>query len=197
MNGLTAQLADLVERGRGQSPEKDDQEAPSATQEQEQSTTDDAYEAHKRWWQPVVDMKFDAPGQDPPTLRWMNNVRAKLPWPSTWLTAWCNDSPNGVCGVALSGRGKRIDELWRRLRRDADQIQQELPEGSTVQEGRFGIGLIKPNAEFKDDEERRAWLKETLNTFVNVLRPRILKAVDRSNRRGDALAEWDWQRPVT
>jgi hypothetical protein len=100
-----------------------------------------------------------------------------------------------VCGVALSGRAKRINELWRRLRRGADEIQHDLPAGSTVEGGRFGIGLTKPNSEFRDDDERRAWLKATLNAFVSVLRPRIAKVAGRASQRtGDGLADFDQQR---
>jgi hypothetical protein len=99
-----------------------------------------------------------------------------------------------VCGVALSGRAKRITELWRRLRRDADEIQRELPAGSTVEAGRFGIGITKPNSEFRDDDERRAWLKATLNAFVNVLRPRIAKAASRAGQ-GSGDDSFDQDRP--
>lgn len=137
-------------------------------------------------------MKFDDPQQEQPRLYWMNNTRTPMPWPGIWLTAWRNESPDGVVGVALSGRGRRISELWRRLRRDADEIQRQLPAGSTVEGGRFGIDITKPNSEFRDDDERRAWLKSTLNAFVNVLRPRIAKAASRTSQRaGDGLADQD------
>jgi hypothetical protein len=190
LKSLKGTVADNVEREK--EPDGENQEIlPSSPVRQEQSSGVDAHKAaHQQWWQPIVDMKFDDPGQvDQPRLHWMNNTRTPLPWPGTWLTAWRNDSPDGVCGVALSGRAKRIDELWRRLRRDADQIQRELPEGSTVEGGRFGIGLTKSNSEFRNDDERREWLKATLNTFVNVLRPRVVKVANRANpRTGNGVA---------
>jgi hypothetical protein len=172
---------------------EDEGEPPSAPQQREPSSSGDAYDRHKQWWQPIVDMKFDDPKQvEQPRLYWMNNTRTPMPWPSIWLTAWRNESPDGVCGVALSGRARRISELWRRLSRDADEIQRELPAGSTVEGGRFGIGITKPNSEFRDDDERRAWLQATLNTFVNVLRPRIIAAEKTAGRRrGDGRAATD------
>jgi hypothetical protein len=145
------------------------------------STDDDPREAHTKWWQPIVDMKFDDPDQEQPTLHWKNNTRTHLPWPGTWLTTWRNESPDGVCGVALSGRADSLEDLWPRLRREARQIERELPDGSTVSEGRFGIGLLRPNSEFRDDDERRAWMKATLNKFVNVLRPRMTKLAQKAS----------------
>jgi hypothetical protein len=206
---MQGQLADLVEGGRGQllqtsqtlrAPQIEDQEEeepPPPSQQQEegpQEPSGDAYDRHQQWWQPIVDMTFADPQQEQPRLYWMNNTRTPLPWPSIWLTAWRNESPDGVCGVALSGRAKSIKELWRRLRRDAEEIRRELPAGSTVEGGRFGIGITKPNSEFRDDDEKRAWLKAILNAFVNVLRPRIAKVAGRASQRtGDGLAAFDQQ----
>jgi hypothetical protein len=201
LQNMQGQLADLVEGGRLWAPQVEDQDKeeereqpPQQQQQQEpQESSGDAYDRHRQWWQPIVDMKFDDSEQlEQPRLYWMNNTRTPMPWQGIWLTAWRNESRDGVCGVALSGRTKKINELWRRLRRDADEIQRELPAGSTVEGGRFGIGITKPNSEFRDDDERRAWLKAALNTFVNVLRPRIAKAASRTRRRtGDDLAALD------
>jgi hypothetical protein len=134
-------------------------------------------QAHDKWWQPVVDMKFSDPEQQSPRLHWKNNVRAPMPWRGTWLTGWRNDSPDGVCGVALSGTGKSIDALWRKIR--AAELKDELPEGATVEPGRFGIGLLRPNSDFRNDDERRAWIKSTLDRFASVLRPRMKALVEK------------------
>jgi hypothetical protein len=126
---------------------------------------------HRAWWQPIVEMKFDDPQQPQPQLFWKNNVRTPLAWPETWLTAWRNIREDGVCGVALSGKQQNIESLWWVIRRDAKTLESKLPKGSTVDRGRFGIRLTKPNSEFASDDERRAWLKANLNAFVNVLAP--------------------------
>jgi hypothetical protein len=136
-------------------------------------------QAHKRWWQPVVDMKFSGPAQPRRRLHWKNNIRVDLPWPGTWLTAWRNDSPDGVCGVAVSGRGPRIDALWRKIRSQAEELESELPEGATVEAGRFGIGVMRPNAEFRDDDERRAWIISNLDRFASVLSPRMKALIEK------------------
>jgi hypothetical protein len=136
-------------------------------------------QAHDKWWQPVVEMKFSDPDQVPPRLHWKNNVRVPLPWRGTWLTGWRNDSPDGVCGVALSGTGKSIDAFWRRIRGQAAALESELPEGSTVEPGRFGIGIMRPNREFRNDDERRAWLIKNLDRFAGVLRPRMKALIEK------------------
>jgi hypothetical protein len=94
----------------------------------------------------------------------------------TWLTTYTfgrEDKPDAGCGVALSGYEDDLDELWRLMRRERKEIQSELPNGSQVESGRFGIRLTRLNTEFRDDDEKRSWMKATLNTFVNVLRPRM------------------------
>jgi acylphosphatase len=128
---------------------------------------------HKQWWQPVVDMKFDDPGQEQPRLYWSNNVRAPLPWPDTWLTGWRNVNEDGLCGVALSGKEKSVEAFWRVIRGQAWKIEAALPKVVASIEGRFGIRITKPNSEFGSDEEKRAWIKEMLNQFALVLRPYI------------------------
>lgn len=129
-------------------------------------------EAHRLWWQPVVDTKL--PGSDqPPRLYWKNNIRAPLPWPDAWLTVWRNEETNGVVGVAVSGKGNAVDDLWRHLQPSAAALQASLPPGSTVKAGRFGIGITKANGDFKSDDERRAWMRETMLTFLAALTPRL------------------------
>ncbi len=129
-------------------------------------------ETHRLWWQPVVDTKL--PGSDqPPRLFWRNNVRVPLPWADTWLTVWRNAETDGVCGVAVSGKANAVDELWRHLQPSAADLLASLPPGSTVKSGRFGIGVTKPNSEFKSDDERRDWMQRTMLAFLAALTPRL------------------------
>lgn len=132
-------------------------------------------EAHALWWQPLVEMKFDDQNRPSPRLYWKNNVRVPMPSTGTWLTAWHNERPNGVCGVALSGKAESVDTFWRKIRRDVRELQSELLEGAAVEAGRFGIGLTRSNAEFRNDDERREWIKTTLIRFVGVLAPRMMR----------------------
>lgn len=155
----------------------------AATEEQapEQQEPETQRQAHDRWWQPVVDMKFSDPGQEAPRLRWKNNVRVNLPWDGTWLTGWHNDSLDGVCGVGLSGRVESVEAFWRAIRKQASALEKELPAGSTVEPGRFGIGIQRPNAEFRDDDERRAWIIHNLDRFASVLRPWMAALAEKRN----------------
>ncbi len=139
------------------------------------------HDAHRRWWQPVLDTPPNNSGMQPPKLYWKNNVRFPLPWPGTWLTVWRNETADGVCGVAISGKAGNIEELWRAIQPKAAELEAALPPGSSVLPGRFGIGLLKPNQEFKNDDERRAWMQTTLLAFLKVLVPRLRALQGKTN----------------
>lgn len=50
----------------------------------------------------------------------------------------------------------------------------ELPEGTEIKTGaKWPIMIYEVDIEF--DDERRAWIMKTMNTFANVLRPRLRK----------------------
>jgi len=155
------------EDSRGDVPLSHDQSSSS------RRATSIERQTHSSWWQPIVSMSFDDPDQQPPRLYWKNNVRTSMPWPGTWLTAWMSQGPSGVTGIALSGHEDNLDEFWRSIRRVKQEIQAELPDGANVDSGRFGIQITRPNTDFHTDDEKRAWMKEKLNQFVNVLRPRM------------------------
>lgn len=132
---------------------------------------------NRRWWQPVLDMRFDDPDQEPLRLFWPNNVRAQLPWNGLWITAYRNDAPSGKCGVFLAGRERELDDAYQLLMPELDEIVSELPEGTKTggvrASGGTAILTIRPNSGFQNDDEKRDWLRKTLNQYVNALRPRI------------------------
>jgi hypothetical protein len=64
-----------------------------------------------------------------------------------------------------------VDALWKHVKGSVAQLESALPPGSTVKPGRFGIGVTKPNAEFKTDDERRAWMQRTMLAFLTALQP--------------------------
>ena len=136
------------------------------------------HEQHRSWWQPIIDMRFDDPDQGRPKLHFPNNVRAPLPWPGTSITAF--DTVDR-CGVFLSGRGAALLELSEKIEADLDEIVRELPNSTVVRRSDdardFDLSLILPNSTFSDDDQKREWLQESLNAFVNVLRPRIKRLV--------------------
>jgi hypothetical protein len=136
---------------------------------------------YRRWWQPVLDMTFDDPDQEPPKLFFPNNVRAQLPWPGTWVTAY---NSTITCGVFLAGREGPLLEAWERLAPDLDMIAAELPNGTkagTVRSsGDIGILTDRKIGEFANDDAKRDWLRNTLNAYVNALRPRLRRAIERA-----------------
>jgi hypothetical protein len=133
---------------------------------------------YRRWWQPVLDMSFDDPDQEPLKLYWPNNVRAQLPWPGTWITAY---QSTRTCGVFLAGRERELEEVLHLLSPQLDQIASELPEGTEIgnvrSSGGMAIKTTRSIGTFKNDYEKREWLKPVLNQYVNVLRPRLKQLV--------------------
>jgi hypothetical protein len=134
---------------------------------------------YRRWWQSVLDMGFDDPDQEPLKLYWPNNVRAQLPWAGTWITAYQSTK---TCGVFLAGRERELEELLHLLSPHLDQIASELPAGTEVgnvrSSGGMAIKTTRAIGTFKNDDEKRDWLKLVLNQYVNVLRPRLKQLVE-------------------
>ena len=127
--------------------------------------------AYRRWWQPLLDMTFDDPDQGPPRLYYPNNVRAQLPWPGTWVTAY---GGTDHYGVFLGGREGALAELW-------EEIVAELPPGTEEGvrwDGSKGILTKRSIDTFAGHDEAREWLKRTMNAYVNVLRPRMKHFVE-------------------
>ncbi|AWN35958.1 hypothetical protein [Methylobacterium radiodurans] len=128
---------------------------------------------YERWWQPVAQMRFDDPEQPSPEVRWPNHVRASLPWPNLWITAYRDAR---VCGVFLAGHQEARREFLVRAEGEIDGWGTILPEGTSVEPpGDADAGSIstrRTHASFMNDDENRAWLMTVLNGYVNVLRPR-------------------------
>ncbi len=130
---------------------------------------------YRRWWQPVIDARFDDPEQAPAVLCWPNNVRVALPWPGAWLTGFrAGDS----LGVFTSGRKGVGQEMLRQLSPEIKSILEDLPEGAAVrtraESQDMEITCTRRADAFADDDAKRRWLASTLNSFVNALRPRLL-----------------------
>jgi hypothetical protein len=132
---------------------------------------------YRRWWEPIMSMRFDDPEQDQPRLYWRNYVRTDLPWPSpVWLVAY-RSTADGIIGVYLAGRGEGYRDLIDRLSEDRNQILQELPPGTEFRKFENSEGhsfiLRRRTAEFESDDAARDWVRDALNSFVNSIRPRL------------------------
>lgn len=126
---------------------------------------------YREWYKPILNMKFDDPDQEPPKLYWPNNVRVQLPWPNVWITA-SNLGSRELCGVWLveGGREKALSPTLEKMRAE---LKLQLPEGSFDQNETKGVvfGCERLWSSFTSEDEKKAWIAETLNAFVNVFRP--------------------------
>jgi hypothetical protein len=133
-------------------------------------------ELYREWWQPVLDMRFDDPDQEPPALHWPNHVRVQLPWPKIWITAYRSDAGAGSSGIFLAGREPDRQRLLTLLE-PADELIAELPPGTSVRHGanagKVSIYTERMNRSFATPDDCRPWLIAGLNQHVNVLRPRL------------------------
>ena len=133
---------------------------------------------YREWYRPITEMVFDDPDQEPPRLYWPNNVRVNLPWPKAWLTS-ASLQTGAKCGVWLVDGGEGTP-LFSLLGPMTDEILAQLPEGSKAyfsQTGKFGCE--RPWSSFSDEEEKKAWIADTLNAFVNIFRPRLKELASR------------------
>jgi hypothetical protein len=67
------------------------------------------------------------------------------------------------------------------VRADTRALLRELPAGTEIRPERDGP-IITVETEIEDDDARRAWIVEVLNTYVNALRPRLRDWYARSTR---------------
>jgi len=136
---------------------------------------------YREWYGPIIEKPFDDPDQEPPKLYYPNNIRVDLPWPKVWLLA-ASQASRRQCGVWLveGGHEKSLLPLLPDLR---DEILPQLPEGSFARldnDGHMHFGRERDWDSFSDEEEKKAWIWETLNAFVNVFRPLLKQLSNRS-----------------
>jgi len=131
---------------------------------------------YRAWWMPVLNMQFDDPDQEPPKLYYPNNVRTPLPFQKTWILGYRAGGDTGKIAVCTSGSGQSYSDMISKLADQREEILSELPEGSEFgksTQGVFFFGTTKSASEFENEEAKRSWISETLNAYVNALRPRL------------------------
>jgi hypothetical protein len=147
---------------------------------------EDPAAADRAWWEPLTQMTFDDPEQEPPAFRPRNHVRAQMPYPGLWITAYRSIS-TGVCGVFLAGFRTTRSSALEPLNAERDAILEQLPNGihpgSSSPADQPGFYIEHPLNQFDSDDACRQWLADTLNQFVNTFRPR-LKALARNQHAG-------------
>lgn len=132
---------------------------------------------YRAWWTPVMLSHFQDPDQGPPALYYPNNVRTALPWPQTWIGAYRYGGAAGTVGVALGGLTPSYNRLIEALSPSSPEILSELPPGSelatNLKRDSETFRTVRQAADFAGDDEMRQWIVETMNTYVNVFRPRL------------------------
>lgn len=135
----------------------------------------------RKFWEPLLSMKFDDPEQEGPKfIPATNNLSLATPYPGIRIKAYA--TVNGKqTGVFLSStRGEAWDAITKFLRRDRSHLLERLPKGTAVYVRGDEAHLQVENDRLVNDDQRRAWLKMTLNEFVNVLRPQLKKWYEES-----------------
>lgn len=154
-------------------------EDTSSTDEPRESSTRTA--AEREWWRPVVDMRFDDPDQPPPRYYYPNHVRVPLPWPRAWLLGASTVSNRQVVVQIVEGGLAEQKTLSPLLRERSEDLLTKLPAGSTLRragDGQEYFTLTRDWADAPTDEAKRQWVRDTLNAFVNVVRPIVLELAE-------------------
>jgi hypothetical protein len=133
----------------------------------------------RAWWQPVLNMKFDDPEQEPPFWVATNNAVLSTPFPGIRIKALAIVGGSQV-GVFVSGR--RTEAIRPFLKRERRDLLDKLPKGTEFKVGDKWPITLYDNRE--SDDDKRAWIKERLNDFANVLRPRLRKWYEEANEEG-------------
>jgi hypothetical protein len=130
--------------------------------------------AFRAWWQPILDMKFDDPEQDPVRLFYPNYVKAALPWPKSSIYAYRYEKNGSICVLLDCPH-----ELREQLDPLKDEILSELPEGTEYYviptNGLSQFRTLKKYSDFNSEEEKKNWVIDVIRCYSNTLRPRIVQ----------------------
>jgi hypothetical protein len=161
----------------------DEAEDPAGTLEARADRNASGVEAQRFWSEFLDDLELDDPEQQIPRPARLGYLAFMLPAPSgsSWLTVYRN-MKRGEVGVYLSSHGDTPGDYARQaIVDDWDAVRDQLggTAKATKEGGRdvvldcrtFGP-LDQPQARVK----AFTWLAERVNTFVNVLRPRVRSA---------------------
>jgi hypothetical protein len=139
----------------------------------------------KEWWDPILRMRFDDPEQEPPRWLGTNNIALATPFLGIQIKAWAMVDGSHV-GVYVTGsRAENVEAIRGYLRRDRRYLLDNLPK-DTVIEPSHNWPIVLQDFEAQTDSDRHQWLKKALNSFVNVLRPRLKKWYDEVHSSGPA-----------
>jgi hypothetical protein len=155
----------------------------------ERDALGDAYQAF--WKEFLAGLKLDDPEQPIPRPARQGHLSFTLPAPTSWLTVY-RDMRRGEVGIGLSYWADTAGEsAVKAIVDDWDAVKAELG-GSpnlTTRKGRPYISEALTVGQLTDPEVRRRafeWLRERVNSFINVIRPRARSAAADYEKRGAA-----------
>jgi hypothetical protein len=142
----------------------------------------------KFWADLLSDLKLDEAEQPPAKPLGRSNIYFPMPTRRMWLTCYFFQKDNEI-GVFLgSDRTSPLAlTIGRRLEDERAQIDAEFAESNLTVSwtktggGKTEIGVSKHYLKLRDPsirENQLTWFKNAINTFVNVLRPRISRLVE-------------------
>jgi hypothetical protein len=149
-------------------------------------------EIERSFWKEFLDdLKLDDPEQLKPRPSRVGFITFSLPAGSSWLTVY-RVFNHGEVGVYLSSfRNSPGDYAMKAIAQDWDAVKDELGGTARLGEVRDGRRTVIDSQQFGslDQAEVRkrafSWLAERVNTFVNVMRPRVRSAAADYESRGD------------
>ena len=159
----------------------DGTDAPPASTDQE-GADNPQLAAYRAWWAPVINTPLDDPEQEQARLYWLNNIRARLPWPGTGVTVYVLGKGSGqTLGVFLAGTPEARTQFWAAAAGEVEDIISELPPGTTLvlEKDAPLLKTVCSSADFPDEAARQAWAASALNAYINALRPRMKRLAPR------------------
>jgi hypothetical protein len=160
----------------------------SAPEEAEDKTSSEGTDpergdAQQRFWAEFVDgLKLDDPEQPKPRPARIGYITLPLPARTSWLTVYRNLQPGSV-GVFLSSfRNTPGGYAMQKIVDDFDALTDELGGSAKLRktsDGRDTIIdslVVGPLDQAEVRKRAFSWLAERVNTFVNVMRPRMRSA---------------------
>lgn len=75
---------------------------------------------------------------------------------------------------------RKCNDASKYLKRERTSLLNELPEGTQTRGGDCSIWINESGLE--SDDDKRAWIMKTMNTFANVLRPRLRRWYEEARR---------------
>lgn len=162
-------------------------------EETSEKNTEDKLSGSQKWyatfWPEVLNgLVLDDPEQPMANPTRRGNIFFKMP-PGTggteaWLTVYCLQNHNR-CGVFLKFRkGSLADRLYSSLLEESDEIEKEIGqplEWEELGDSEYMICLAKSFPGLRSPEHQEeviAFLRDTINRFVNTFRPRLKRLTE-------------------